>query len=668
MRELNHFINKRNNSDFQMKKRRAFQPYTNNHIKQLFLFVIVTLLCACSDDVPNRKDKNSKETYFQFGVITTDATPPKAILKSGQTNSESTINQVQILVFENDLFQYRVEGTGIINSGTYSATFKARLLSSDQPTTLYIIANADTEIDANAPQIGDNTATVKSKLTKAISASPISGNLSMWGIYEFPSGLDATSDNTISNIRMLRSVARVDVIKSNVSTNFELVSIQAFRVANTMQIIPNNPTATPSVTDPSIPISTTYNINTTPITTSATSSVAQLYIPEATTPASGDLINDATCIVVGGHYAGSTTTTYYRLDLNPAASGHPLGQVLRNHRYEFTIISVQNEGYSTAQEAATNISSSMEAAVVLWSDYVTYMVFDINNYLGVSESHLVLPGDANSSYNILVQTDLPTYTMTWVDQSGVPQGLPSSNLSDDYFQIDRSPDGSTILVTATQLNPADSDDRIRYVQLKGGALNLLVTIVQKAIDSGPQPGPGGVIWAETNVDLPYTFADQKSIGKFYQWNRKIAWESTGTVTGWPSTGAEGFFWEETNDPCPQGWRVPTRDELQALINSTGRSWRIVSVDYDYPGVWFAPTQEEANDATFENPGNGLFFPAGGRRDATGTLTDAGFNSYYWASDVNPLGATTEIMSVASGTYIIFPVERTLGCLIRCVRD
>ncbi len=651
-----------------MKTKRISLQNINHYSQQLFLFIIGALLCGCSEDITNKNNGNSTDTYLQFSVITTDATPPKNILKSGQTDSESTINQVQILVFENNLYQYRVTGTGITNSGTYSATFKARLLSSDQPTTIYIIANSDTELDANEPQVGDNISTVKDRFTKSISANPISGNLSMWGSYSFPSGLSATDDNTITGIRMLRAVARVDVIANAVSSNFQLVSIQAFRVANNMQLIPDNPTTTPSATEPSVPVGTSYNINTSAIATLPESSVAQLYLPESTTPASGDLVNDATCIIVGGYYGGSNTITYYRLDLNPGISGHPFGQILRNHRYEFTITSVLSEGYSTPQDAANNISSSMEARVVLWSDYVKHMVFDLNNYLGVSESYITLPGEANSSYNILIQTSLSNYNMTWADRTGLPEGSPSSSLSDDYFQVDKASDGSSILVTATQVNRADSTDRVRYILLQGAALKLLITVIQKAVKVGPAPGPGGVIWAETNVDLPYTFASQTSIGKFYQWNRNTAWASTGTVTGWPSTGAAGFLWEEANDPCPTGWRVPTRDELQALINSTGRSWRIISADYDYPGVWFAPTQEEANDATFEDPGNGLFFPAGGRRDETGTLTDAGFNSYYWGSDVNPLGGTTEIMSIASGTYIIFPVASMLGCLVRCVRD
>lgn len=452
-----------------MKTKRISLQNINHYSQQLFLFIIVALLCGCSEDITNKNNGNSTDIYLQFSVITTDATPPKNILKSGQTDSESTINQVQILVFENDLYQYRVTGTGIANSGTYSATFKARLLSSDQPTTIYIIANSDTELNANEPQVGDNISTVKNRLIKSISTNPISGNLSMWGSYSFPSGLSAIDDNTITNVRMLRAVARVDVIANAVSSNFQLVSIQAFRVANNMQIIPDNPTTTPSVTEPSVPVGTSYNINTSAIATLPASSVAQLYLPESPPPTSGDPVNDATCIIVGGYYSGSSTITYYRLDLNPGTSGHPLGQILRNHRYEFNITSVLSEGYSTPQDAANNISSSMEARIVLWSDYVKHMVFDLYNYLGVSESYITLAGEANSSYNILVQSNLPNYSMTWADRTGLPEGSPSSSLSDDYFLVDKASDGSSILVTATQINLADSTDRVRYILLQEGA-------------------------------------------------------------------------------------------------------------------------------------------------------------------------------------------------------
>lgn len=651
-----------------MNKTNIFLKHIIYHIGQLALFVIVILLYSCTEDSISNKNESRSENYFQFGVITANATPPKVQLKSGQVNAESTINQIQILVFENDIFQYRVAGTGIVNSGNNSATFKARLLSSNQPTTIYIIANADAIVEANAPIVGESVTSIKAKLIKNISTNILNGDLTMWASYTFPTGLSATTENNISNIMMLRSVARIDVIASAVS-NFELVSIQAFRVSNNTQVIPNNPASTPSVTDPSVPSGTEQNINTTPIFTTTESSVAQMYLPEVAAPSSADQVSKATCIVIGGRYAGSSSVTYYRLDFNPSIAGHPFGQILRNHKYEFNISYVLREGYATAQEAANNISSSMEARIVLWSDYIKYMVFDINNYLGVSNSYIRLEGTANSSLDILVQTDIPDYTLSWADRDGNPiDGSAGQSLTDEYFHVNKASGGSTISVVAAQVNPEDADDRVRFFLISGARLKLLVTIIQSPEQSAPEPGPGGVIWAETNVDLPYTLADQKAIGKFYQWNRKVAWASNGTVTGWNTTGASGFLWEEVNDPCPTGWRVPTRDELQALISSSGQSWRIVSADYDYPGVWFAPTQQEAVEATFDNPGRGLFFPAGGIRNTTGGLESAGSNSHYWASDVNPLGGTTDIMSIASGTYLIFPAERTTGCLVRCVHD
>ena len=33
----------------------------------------------------------------------------------------------------------------------------------------------------------------------------------------------------------------------------------------------------------------------------------------------------------------------------------------------------------------------------------------------------------------------------------------------------------------------------------------------------------------------------------------------------------GTSWERANDPCPAGWRMPTRDELQSLVNA-GSIW------------------------------------------------------------------------------------------------
>lgn len=636
----------------------------------LFLYCsIAILLYGCTKDNLHEKGNTdgSKKISFKITLTTPQTTPPRPLTKSGQTEFESTINQVDILVFENDNYQYTITGDNITNGNNQSTSFTAHLVSNDVPTTLYILANTGSILQANPPQIGESSIAVKSRINQTITATPISGALIMWGTYEFPSGISSSSQNTISNIRMLRSVSRVDVIASTVSNIFELVSIQAFRVANNMQIIPNNATTTPSVSEPSIPTGTNYTVNTNPTPTSANTSIAQLYLPESVSPSSGNFVNNATCVVIGARYAGSNNVTYYRLDFNPNLPGNPTGQILRNHRYEFTINSVRSAGFATPQEAADNMSTLLDADIVIWQDYIKYMRFDQNNYFGCSEIQVHLAGEANSTHDILVDTDALDYTLIFSSPSGIPtSGTPTSSISDDYFDITKSPDGSMITIIAKQENPINADNRIRYVLVTANSLRIVLAIIQEDMDINP--GPGGVIWSQNNINEPFTFAPIDAPGMFYQWNRITAWANTGTVVGWDNQEADGIHWSATNDPSPSGWRLPTVEEYQALINSPGKRWRLDSEEgYIHPGVWFAPTQEEADAATFDNPGNALFFPSGGIRDQNGNLSSENSNAYYWCSDLDQFGSAT-IMSIADGTYITFPVNRATGGFLRCVRD
>jgi len=64
----------------------------------------------------------------------------------------------------------------------------------------------------------------------------------------------------------------------------------------------------------------------------------------------------------------------------------------------------------------------------------------------------------------------------------------------------------------------------------------------------------GVKWATRNVDEVGTFASTpESYGKFYQWNRKIAWNTTDRIViGWNNTAPDGTEWTKINDPSPTG--------------------------------------------------------------------------------------------------------------------
>ena len=149
-------------------------------------------------------------------------------------------------------------------------------------------------------------------------------------------------------------------------------------------------------------------------------------------------------------------------------------------------------------------------------------------------------------------------------------------------------------------------------------------------DNGATGGQGGgVTWATCNVDDFQTFAAKPDMyTKFYQWNRSTAWSATDqTVSGWDST-RDTSTW--TVNPCPAGWRLPTKSEFEALHNA-GSSW----AEANTRGNAVAGRFYGANHATatMSNLAGCVFFPANGfRNNNTGGLSMShGSYGSYWSS-------------------------------------
>lgn len=127
----------------------------------------------------------------------------------------------------------------------------------------------------------------------------------------------------------------------------------------------------------------------------------------------------------------------------------------------------------------------------------------------------------------------------------------------------------------------------------------------------------GLRWATRNVAAPGSFvANPQDEGRVFQWNRRQGWHSTSGTAAWNSSGAEGTLWDSPNDPCPTGWRVPTRAELQSLgLGTWTENWNGTGVAGQVFGT--APSQ--------------LFLPAAGWRDAAdGRRFNAGTVGRYWS--------------------------------------
>ena len=163
----------------------------------------------------------------------------------------------------------------------------------------------------------------------------------------------------------------------------------------------------------------------------------------------------------------------------------------------------------------------------------------------------------------------------------------------------------------------------------------------------------GIRWATRNVNAFGTFAaNPHSTGMFYQWNRRQGWAATGNVTGWNNTMPEGTIWERVNDPCPEGWRVPTHYEFQTLLRVT-RSWT---------------TQSGVNGFTFGTSPYQIFLPAAGLRNTNGALSGTNAQGRYWSNTHLATSNDVNFLTFNSGSIQNTTGNRAQGFSVRCVEN
>ena len=187
-------------------------------------------------------------------------------------------------------------------------------------------------------------------------------------------------------------------------------------------------------------------------------------------------------------------------------------------------------------------------------------------------------GDATQEYHVIVSDDDGRSGGDgWADKiiaaAGETVSLGATPDNDYVFNrwtalmgdITLSPDANTPNATFTM--PASA---VIVMAEFGTLTDLGVTI-------------GGITWATRNVDMPGTFAaNPEDAGMFYKWGRNVGWSSTDPIinsdggTAWDYFLYDGNVWLSENDPCPEGWRVPTVAELQSLIRASNYEWTTVN--------------------------------------------------------------------------------------------
>lgn len=446
--------------------------------KFIYILVVFLFFISCNDETGISVGNDVGGIKMRLVITSPSSTVySKTKAEIDQPTHESLISEVQVLVFEDQKYRYRVPGISI-SSNMGQTTFTVLLKSTSLPVELLILANTDETVVSNEPSLDDSKEVVKKKINREF--DNLVSNFPMYGEYKFPAGLSSTEMQEITGIKMLRSIARVDVVATE-AANFKLAGVKAYRANNSLQVIPNE-TGSMKVTTPSVPDGSMANVSSRMFSVSEEDRnefSAQLYLPEVSSPAEGDRVSSATCIVVGGYYNRNEKLSYYRMDFDPDNKENAFGQILRNHKYIFNVKKVSAPGWDNPDDAANNQSAHIVAEVRQWDDNTIDMSFDGEHHFGVSSREIILKNKAGSKATIEVFTDLSDYTLQWADENGMPIGSEGQSLSNDYFTVEKNLDGSQLVVTALQNNMSGDAGPVQNFVITAHRWKILVAIKQK---------------------------------------------------------------------------------------------------------------------------------------------------------------------------------------------
>ena len=182
----------------------------------------------------------------------------------------------------------------------------------------------------------------------------------------------------------------------------------------------------------------------------------------------------------------------------------------------------------------------------------------------------------------------------------------------------------------------------------------------------------GKVWMRYNLGDNRADPDAGPLfdqSNFYQFGRStvVATGSTQTaeISGWNTTVAADNAWNSGteaapvktgNDPCPQNYRIPTRTELQSLLDGTTKSE--IGTFSDSPTNFSAAKVYTSN----RNSSVKLTFPAiGARNAAAGRVNNRGISPHVWTST-----ASDASNAYANGRNSIVTHPKNTGNPIRCI--
>ena len=415
-------------------------------------YLICILFASCASD-----DSRPTQTPRQVNVALTVTLPePENVHSLARSYTDSEIRNVDVLVFDEDgkfMERVKVDGGELTPSGT-EISFSIRLDATSKRRVIHLVTNGrTTDGVTDRLNFGDVTpAMLESVAMLALKTSTFTGTLVdnvmpliMWGRVELPTGINIVTN--ADNVKLLRAVACVQVKKGAVdATNglndFTVQSITVNKGADCGYLTPTNysTTVTP-VTGRPLSGSTLNYAN-----GWSDGETPSLYIYERNCT-SGDYMG----VIIKAMYKGKEG--YYKVVMVDNG-GTPLN-VVRNHRYIITVVSVNGPGYASVTDAI-NFAPSNALKVELTDEDSDFpcIVADAQHRMTMSNNVFNLYGKNQTTsvangieictvYSSRGVTPVVTGGTTWLT------GLQVQSLGNNKFKIVGNFAGTSTLVSTT---------------------------------------------------------------------------------------------------------------------------------------------------------------------------------------------------------------------------
>jgi len=376
--------------------------YNNRNMKlKITLYLIGLLFVSCT----------SNENIFQSPAqvaVTISVTLPEPEDVQTRAYTDKDIKNLTVLLFDNaNKFMERidVDASDLTVTGT-GVKFGIILDATAENRTLQLIANARTDDAFLTDRIdfsGLNTTQTEANIVPALVTKAITttgdnallngiGPLIMWGRIAL-NGVSITT--TVDEVKLLRSVACVRVKKAASGTGLASLTLSRLAVHNGAgqgYVAPAAynlaVTTTPTTGNPYAVA--TYDYTKAWSETSSTEPFAYIYERNCTT-------SDYMSVILSATYNGQAG--YYKIAL---ADGNTAPvNILRNHRYTITILSVNGPGYASVATAASSAPANNDLLKVQISvdDTETYpfIVADSQYWMGLSSNVFQLIGSSSGA-------------------------------------------------------------------------------------------------------------------------------------------------------------------------------------------------------------------------------------------------------------------------------